>query len=242
MTPLLVLRPQPGATATARRATALGLETVIAPLFEIHPLVWDAPDPASFDALLVTSANAVHHGGEAMTRYRHLPLFAVGAATAEAAHAAGFADIIAGQGDGMAATDLAVARDKVRLLHLAGREHVDLRHPAATIKRRLVYGAEAVETLPDAARAALVAGAMALLHSGRAAALFARLVDAAVLPRDRTTVIALSDAVRDAAGSGWAGAFAAPVPNDEALLAIAARLCDQGANGSGGTGSGEARA
>jgi uroporphyrinogen-III synthase len=242
MKPLLVLRPQPGADATARRAIALGLETVTAPLFEIRPLKWDAPDPALFDALLVTSANAIRHGGEMLARYRYLPLFAVGTATAEAAHAAGFADIIPGQRDGMAAVDLAVARGKIRLLHLAGREHVDLRHPDVTIARRLVYAADAVETLPDAARAVLTAGGVVLLHSARAAALFATLADAADLPRARTTVIALSDAIRDAAGSGWAKAVAAPVPNDEALLEIAARLCNQGANGSGGTGSGEARA
>jgi uroporphyrinogen-III synthase len=242
MRPLLVLRPQPGADATARRAVALGLKPVVAPLFEIRPVDWDDPDPDRFDALLVTSANAIRHGGTALARYRHLPLVAVGNATAEAARTAGFGDILAGQGDGAAAVKLAVGQGKTRLLHLAGREHVDLGHPTVSIERRIVYAAEAVAVLPEGARAALDADAIALLHSGRAATLFHALVDAAGLARDRITLVALSDAVRDAARPGWARAFAASAPHDEALLAIAARLCDQDANGSGGTARGEDRA
>jgi uroporphyrinogen-III synthase len=242
MTPLLVLRPQPGADATARRAIALGLKPVVAPLFDIRAIDWDAPDTVLFDALLVTSANAIRHGGKALAGYRGLPLVAVGSATAEAARTAGFEAIIAGQGDGAAAVELAVGQGKTRLLHLAGREHIDLRHPEASIERRIVYAAEAVATLPGNSRAALEAGAIALLHSARAATLFGTLLDIAGLSRNRITLIALSEAVRDAAGAGWAGAFAAPAPNDEALLAIAARLCDQGAHGSGGTAREEDRA
>ena len=56
---LLVLRPEPGASATAGRARTLGLDPVLMPLFEIEPIAWTAPDPAGFDALLLTSANAV---------------------------------------------------------------------------------------------------------------------------------------------------------------------------------------
>ena len=52
MTRLLVLRPQPGADTTAARARALGFEPVIAPLFEVRAVPWDAPDPAAYDAVL----------------------------------------------------------------------------------------------------------------------------------------------------------------------------------------------
>jgi uroporphyrinogen-III synthase len=34
------------------------------PLFAIVPLDWTAPDPAQFDGLVLTSANAVRHAGE----------------------------------------------------------------------------------------------------------------------------------------------------------------------------------
>lgn len=234
MTPLLVLRPQPGADATAARARALGLKPVVAPLFEIRAVEWAAPDPALFDAVLLTSANAARMGGSALARYHHLPVFAVGAATASAGRAAGFREIFSGEGDGAAAISLAAGQGKTRLLHLAGRDHVDARHPHAVIERRIVYASEPVGALPEKAFEAMKADAIALLHSVRAAALFATLV------RDRanTTVIGLSEAVRVAAGDGWAGAFAASAPNDDALLAIAARLCDQGS----GMGRGEGRA
>src|SRR3546814_7500043 len=66
--PLLILRPEPGASMTAGRATALGLQPVCYPLFQVRPCVWDAPDPAEFDAIMLTSANALLHGGSQLDR------------------------------------------------------------------------------------------------------------------------------------------------------------------------------
>ncbi|MGD9811804.1 MAG: uroporphyrinogen-III synthase, partial [Sphingobium sp.] len=60
---VLILRPQPGADATAGRAKELGLEPSIYSLFATEPLAWTAPDPAGFDAVLLTSANTLRHGG-----------------------------------------------------------------------------------------------------------------------------------------------------------------------------------
>ena len=47
------------ADLSAARAGTLGLEPVVAPIFTIAPLDWAAPDPDRYDALLLTSANAV---------------------------------------------------------------------------------------------------------------------------------------------------------------------------------------
>jgi len=224
---ILILRPQPGADATARRARALGLDAIAAPLFHIEPLAWDAPDPAAYDAVLMTSANAARFGGEALSRYHHLPLFAVGSATEAAARAAGFPEILAGEGDGAAILDRAVAQGKSRLLHLVGRDHVDFRHPRALVDRRIVYASEAVQHLPLPARQAIEDGTIALLHSARAARLLAELIDREALDRSRVAIVAISDTARAAAGAGWLRSLAAPVPDNDALLAIAARLCDQ---------------
>ena len=212
MTRLLVLRPQPGADATAERARAMGFDPLVVPLFEIGGVAWDAPDPANFDAILMTSANAARHGGASLARLHTLPLFAVGAATARAAAAAGFGTILSGESDGAAALAAAHAAGHQRILHLAGREHVAL----PGVERRIVYAAEPVEViLPDAD--------VALLHSPRAARRFAEL-------GDRTLAIAaLSPQVAAAAGEGWRAVAIAGAPHDESLLAAAARLCDQGA-------------
>ena len=41
---LVVLRPEPGASETVERARAIGLDALRMPLFEIEPVLWDAPD------------------------------------------------------------------------------------------------------------------------------------------------------------------------------------------------------
>ncbi|HEY0629709.1 MAG TPA: uroporphyrinogen-III synthase, partial [Sphingomicrobium sp.] len=68
MRKLLLLRPEPGLSASAERARALGLEVICRPLFEVEPVEWASPDPAAYDGLLLTSANAVRHGGPELGR------------------------------------------------------------------------------------------------------------------------------------------------------------------------------
>ncbi|MGE3745064.1 MAG: uroporphyrinogen-III synthase [Sphingomonadaceae bacterium] len=227
MTRLLVLRPRPGADATVRRAQALGLDALATPIFTVEAVDWTPPDTASFDAVLMTSANAARFGGEGLSRYHSLPLFAVGVATARAAQDAGFTEVTSGAADGAAIVALAVAQGKRRLLHLVGRDHIALDDPRAAIERRIVYASEAVRALPDHARTSMDDGALVLLHSVRAAQLFGELFDAARLNRSSIMIAGLSPAICAAAGVGWASVAAAPTPDDEALLAIAARLCDQ---------------
>ncbi|PTQ13393.1 uroporphyrinogen III synthase HEM4 [Sphingomonas oleivorans] len=222
---LLLLRPEPGASATAERAGQAGWKVIRAPLFHVEPLGWDAVDPAEHDAVMMTSANAARHGGTGLERLVGLPLYAVGAVTAKAAQAAGFADVRTGEADG-AALIARAARDGIgRLLHLAGEDHRSLAAEGVRIARRIVYRARAVERLPAEAH---VEHVVALLHSPRAAALFGALVDQAGIKRGGIAVAAISPAASEAAGMGWAGIVAAERPTDAALLAAAARLCDQG--------------
>jgi uroporphyrinogen-III synthase len=233
---LLILRPQPGADETADRAIARGLEPVVAPLFVITPLEWDAPDPAEIEALLLTSANGARHGGAMLDAFVGLPCYCVGSATAAAAREAGFNDVQTGPNDGAAAVEMMARDGIVHALHLCGREHIELTHPAIAITRRCVYAANAVEALPEQAEAALRAGAVALLHSQRAASLFAKLTDVAGNPRDTASIAAISETVAAAAGFGWKTKAIAPGPNDDALLELAAKLCQTGGGvmGTGG--------
>lgn len=218
---VLVLRPEPGASETAERARRFGLELVTAPLFTVRPVAWDAPGPAGFGSVLLTSANAARHGGPALARFRRLPCFAVGEATAAAAIEAGFADVRAGPADGAAA--LALVGDR-RVLHLCGREHLPLAHKTG-IERRIVYAAEAADMLPKDARSALERGALTLIHSPRAGTLFAELVDGAGVARATIAVAAISEAAAAAAGPGWRSVAVAARPRDEALLELAVELC-----------------
>ena len=221
MTALLILRPQPGADETAARARALGLDPVVAPLFTVRPLLWAAPDPSEFDAVMLTSANAARHGGEALAALLGLPCYAVGEASAAAAREAGFADVRVGPEDGVALLMAMEADGIASALHLCGADHLSFEPAEIRIRRIPVYKAEANETLPPAAREALAGDAVALLHSPRAARLFASLVG----DRARVWIAAISARTARAAGEGWKGVAIAPRPRDEALLELAAKLC-----------------
>lgn len=224
--PLLILRPEPGATMTAKSAFDQGWRPIVAPIFRIEPIAWDAPAAGDFDALFVTSANAVRQAGKALDQYRDMPAYAVGAATARALKAAGFGDIRTGRGDAAVMIEAAAENGVTRALHLAGEDYRDVRRDAIAVDRRIVYRSAAIGRLGGKAIAALRTGeAVALLHSGRAAEHFGRLSDAAGVARGSVRIAALAPAILTAAGPGWRETVAAAKPDDAALLAAAARLC-----------------
>lgn len=214
---VLVLRPEPGASATAAKARDMGLEAIAVPLFTVEPVAWEAPDAAKFDGILLTSANAVRHGGEPLRSLRGLPAYAVGDATAEAARDAGFD--IAAAGDAGVDRLLGSIDGELELLHLCGE---DRRTPSAAkqrITQIVVYRASPIEN-PDLGD---IEGAVALIHSPRAGRRFAEVAPA----RHSVAIAAISPAAAQAAGECWASVETAAEPNDGALLALAARLCDK---------------
>jgi uroporphyrinogen-III synthase len=93
-----ITRAEPGAARTAARLRDMGFEPIVAPLLAIKHLTPPVPDLAPFAALAFTSINGVA-AFAALTPRRDLPAFAVGDATAQAAHDAGFADVRSASGD-----------------------------------------------------------------------------------------------------------------------------------------------
>jgi uroporphyrinogen-III synthase len=215
---VVVLRPEPGNAATAARLEAAGLTAIRQPIFEAREVNWLPPDPDAFDALLVTSAQAVRLAGEGLGALARLPVIAVGERTAAAARAAGLSVALTGEGD--AADAIAFARDAgfVRLLHLAGRDRTETTQPIEAVT---VY--ESVQTRePD-----IPPGAIVLLHSARAAQALA----AASLDRAAVGVVAISPAVLAAAGEGWRTARAAATPTDVAMIEAARAIDPPPSNG-----------
>jgi uroporphyrinogen-III synthase len=213
---LLVLRPEPGTSATVERALKQGLKAIAVPLFEIDPIAWQSPKAASFDALLLTSANAVRQGGDDLTKLRGLPVYAVGEATAEAARDAGFD--IAATGDAGVDRLLGSIEPHARLLHLCGEDRREPEGARQEITPIPVYKAVAIES-PDLSAAE---ESIALVHSPRAGRRFAELVS----DRGSIAIAAISATAAQAMGSGWDAVETAAEPTDEALLALAARLCN----------------
>ncbi|TFU01251.1 uroporphyrinogen III synthase HEM4 [Polymorphobacter arshaanensis] len=227
---VLVTRPEPAASATAVALAGLGHAALLAPLLVTAPRRWVVPAHGP-QALLVTSANAVRHGGEALLAYRALPVYAVGSTTAVALRAAGFGDVCDGGGDVAAALATADAAGISTLLHLAGADRTRAQLPAGmTVDVRIVYAARRARTLPDAARIALAAGEIdvVLLYSARSAQVFAALADRAGVARGALHVAALSAKVAAAAGNGWRHVSIAATPNEAALFAAAGLVCDKG--------------
>jgi uroporphyrinogen-III synthase len=174
-----VARPEPGATRTGAALAARGHTALVAPVLVVRP-TGDAPPAGPFDALLLTSAQAVPAVRD-VPALRHLPVFAVGERTADAASRAGLGPVQVGPGDagGLANLVAETLAPEARLLHAAGATRKD--EPAATllaagfrVTRFVAYAAEALHHLPDSADHALARGDLdAVLHYSRRSAVVA---------------------------------------------------------------------
>lgn len=210
---LLILRPEPGASETAARARDMGLDPVVAPLFAIRSVEAGPVDAADYDAVLLTSANGARNAPAGLAG---LPCFAVGERTAEAARRAGFIDVRAGPADGAAAAAMIAAAGLRRAVHPCGRDHLPVEAAGVAIERRVVYAAEPL------ANETFDGPAVAMIHSPRAGRRFAELVP----EKSSIVVAAISAAAAAAAGEGWAATAVADAPRDQALLELAAKLCN----------------
>lgn len=217
---LAILRPEPGASATVERARGLGLDAFAMPLFVIEPVAWEVAELDAFDALLLTSANAVRQAGRGLERLSRLPVYAVGDATAAAAREAGFR--VAASGYGGLEELLASIPADLRLLHLCGEHRIG---PPASRPITAIAVYRSAE-LPPPERLHQIEGQTVAVHSPRAAKRLAELVDDAAIDRRTIRVAAISPAAASAAGAGWEDCQAADRPSDTALLVLAARLCD----------------
>ena len=169
---ILVVRPEPGLASTLTAAEELGLNAVGYPLFEIQPVDWECPDPSKVEALLIGSANAIRHGGAALSSLTDKPVYAVGQATGDAALEADFK--VATIGTGGLQNVLAQVPAGTKLLRLAGAEHVPLEAPKdVSLVARVIYKAVPLE-LPEPLRALQELGLTVLLHSAAAARQFDR--------------------------------------------------------------------
>lgn len=216
---MVVLRPEPGNARTAAAIEALGHRAIRLPLFAVTPVAWTPPS-GRFDALMLTSANAVRHVGPLPDRLRALPVIAVGAVTAATARAAGLHVTWTGDGDAAALVEAARALGLVAPLHLAGRDRASV--PGVTAIT--VYASDPVPIDPTALHSC--EGAVVLLHSVRAARRFALLADEAGVQRERIRLAGLSQTAVLAAGEGWRAAVHASRPIDAMLVARAVALAD----------------
>lgn len=219
--PLIILRPEPGASETAAKARDAGLVVRVTPLFAAGPVDWTLPNPAGFDALLLSSANAPRFAGASLDHLAALPVWCVGAATAAAAETTGLHVQHIGNGGAQALIDAAAAAGVRQMLWLAGQDRTPLDPlPSLNLTPITVYHARALPVPTNQ----LAGPAVVLVHSKRAARQLANLAPDPHL----LTLVAISEAVATAAGDGWAMVSIAASPDDGEMVAMAAKLCHEG--------------
>ncbi|MDB5435475.1 MAG: hemD [Phenylobacterium sp.] len=218
-----ITRAQPGADATAERVRALGHEAIVAPLLAVRALEDVEVDLRGVAALAFTSANGVRAFSD-LSGERSLRVFAVGAATAQAARAAGFKLVLSADGDVEAlAEGIALRRTELRgaVLHPGAAEPAGdlaaaLEKHGVEARRLILYETAAVKLEAEIARQLVQADA-ALLHSPRAAQVLAALLK--LHPAPRLRALGLSKAVvKPLARIPLAAKVFPPMPLEGALL------------------------
>ena len=227
---ILITRPEPGASETARRVQALGLTPVLCPMFIIRQVPATLPPALRVGAVLVTSGNAIPALPMA---YRPVPLFAVGNTTAERARQAGFTQVTSADGDAQA-----LARQVRQLVNpaagtlllAAGRHNgkplaTELRQAGYRVSRRVLYAAEPVAALTPEATSALHHGQVraALFFSADTARRFVALARTPPLQAALRDVDAV--AIGPAAGVAlealpWRHIHVAARPTQDEMLAL----------------------
>jgi uroporphyrinogen-III synthase len=174
--------------------------------------------------LLAGSANVFRLGGTGLNCLAALPVHAVGAVTADAARAAGFVLTRTGEGG---LQPLAETLPPGRYLRLAGEKRVPLAlPPGVEVDDITVYAAHGV-AMPAELVAALAKPAVVLLHSGEAAQHLAAEMARLGVARDRLALACLAPRIGLAAGTGWQAIEIAAKRTDEAVLALAAQMCEE---------------
>ena len=198
-----ITRTRDGADRTARAVADLGFTPLVAPVMEIVP-VRDHITPDGFDALVVTSGNAI--GAYcAMCERRDMTVYCVGDRTAQIAIDNGLPHAKSAGGDVAALFDLirADAPRMTRLLYAAPRDPAApltqwLKAEGYAVTQVTAYETQPVEPLlddDDYARLTHV-----LVHSSRAGTAVAQALvhQAAKAPFDTLTFVCISQAAWDA--------------------------------------------
>jgi uroporphyrinogen-III synthase len=190
---VLVTRPHPDNEATASALRGRGHEVLLAPMLRFEGIATGDDLDGRYDAVIVTSANALRAVDLAGHSILARPLFAVGEHTAEAARAAGFDKVLSAGGDATNLRGLLRGRIKAkelkktaRLIYLAGADLSrdlagELGADGFDVVTRTTYRMVALSTLPRDALEAFAANRIeAVLHySARSTRAFVEAVRAA---------------------------------------------------------------
>lgn len=242
---LLITRPTLQAAETLSALQARGWQGVVSPLMEIEQIRSDNwPNWTRVSGIVITSSNAIP-ALSASGAPASAPIFCVGARTAAAIEAAGYANVILTAATAAElATHLAesVSVADLQIVYLCGADRRpdledQLRRKAISCQPIVVYQAVGTGHLTDTACTGVMTQELdgVLLYSPRSAALFAQALancqrELAGPGPQQLHLFCLSPAVAEALKMHWpfaavppARLHVAPQPNEQALLQLVAR-------------------
>lgn len=226
---ILITRPEMQAKTFAKQLSDNGFsDFMLEPLLDIHPIQTAQLNFDKLDALIVTSQNAVPSLQGANVP-KHLPVFAVGSATAELLKSSGFNHVIAGESNGEALFPLIQSYfkgAKKSFLHPAGlfmkeRLQTLLKEAGQRYLAVPVYRADARKMLSEETREALKTGRVQVVtfFSPRSAEIFAKLTVPLSMTCEMITLCSLSAEISEKlAGFGWKSVIIAKEPNAHSMI------------------------
>ena len=229
---LLLTRPRGESERLAKELSARDVDCLIAPLMEIVPMALQLSLETGYQAVILTSGNAVEalvsSGLDPAT-----PIFCVGDATARRLASTDFSDVRSASGDSedlvaLICRDLVAGQDAI--LHLSGTMIAidigsSLNNAGFQVDRRVVYRAQPINAFTKTTVKALGTGLVdgVLLYSPQSARLLVERLRHAALEAvtAEMTVYCISRSVADAAGTlTWRKVAVASRPNQLDLLAL----------------------
>lgn len=234
---ILITRPLEDGKKDAGILEREGFDVLLEPMLEIVPLEFSSPDLSNYQAMVVTSANALRVFCDQVEQ-RDIKLYVVGQNTADEADDLGFTDVVSADGTAQDLVDLIVVRaDKgaASLLHICGE---DVSFPLAqalldqgiSVEGLPVYKAQKVDGLSSEGIAQLKDGAIdvVVFYSKRTAENFMRMVDENEFSEalEGIKALCISSGVLECVRLyPWANTYVAPTPNREGMLALIKGIC-----------------
>lgn len=226
---ILITRPDMQAKIFAQQLREHGFsDFIFEPLLEIHPIQTARLHFKNTDALIVTSQNAVPslQGADAP---KHLPVFAVGSATAHLLKLSGFNHVIEGENNGEALFPLIQSYfkgAKKSFLHPAGlfmkeRLQTMLKEAGQHYLAVPVYRADARKILTQETKEALKTGAIQVVtfFSPRSAEIFAKLTSPLSVAFERVALCSMSTEIPEKlADFKWKSVIVAKEPNARSMI------------------------
>jgi uroporphyrinogen-III synthase len=240
MASVLITRPRASTEHLAQHIQGLGYEPVIEPLLSIAALHEDLPPGLKFDAVMITSGNAVtalegREGG--IPPLLGLPCYCVGPRTEAKAKEFGFSLTESSSSDGVELAHLIAGKFKKpgSVLHIAGKnidrkaDH-ELRHQGFTVTVWPVYEAHPVIAFsPPVLQRFRTRNIDAVIaYSPRTARVLLKLITDNALGSCCTSIaaICLSQSVADILKPvGWRHIAAPPLPTEDGVVACLQKAC-----------------